>query len=481
MKTIVRGLVAAVCVAAALAARAQNVNPVGYWSGDGTTRDIVGHSNGLLLGDAGFAPAVVNQGFHFVGGDGRVFAPDVPAFATPTCVTVSCWVRVDAAPSAAQGFAIIATREDGFGDYTWQLGVDQDQFLTFNWSDGPDTGSISSRIPLGRFMLVQAVVNGATGFAHLDVDGAAGIYEHTTILPDAQLYAVGLPGIGIGNVPQAINPDQMPLDGVVDELKVYNVAKMPSTPVRDANGDGHQDLFWVDALSNNVAVWDLVNGAHTGGESYSQGPLKPWSLVSTLDLNGDSYPDEVWQNTQTGEVDYWVIRPGMINQTGVLAAGINPVWHVVTMVDLDGDGFPGIVWQNQATGDVVYWSFFESAVAGTTVMASGLDPAWRLAAVADVNGDGYPDLIWQNSKTGAVAYWLMQGTRHIGGGMIVSAMSPAWRLIGAADLMNNGNADLIWQNTSVNSVDWWQMQGVTHVGGGVISSGTASRWQPVAN
>ena len=66
---------------------------IGWWTGDGNARDIVGTNHGTLQGGASAdAPGVVGQGFRFDGTNTSVMIPDSPELHPPV-LTIECWVE----------------------------------------------------------------------------------------------------------------------------------------------------------------------------------------------------------------------------------------------------------------------------------------------------------------------------------------------------------------------------------------------------
>jgi hypothetical protein len=66
---------------------------IGWWPGDGSTRDLVGTNNGILQGGAiASAPGVVSSAFNLDGTNGFIQIPNAPEL-NPTNLTVECWVK----------------------------------------------------------------------------------------------------------------------------------------------------------------------------------------------------------------------------------------------------------------------------------------------------------------------------------------------------------------------------------------------------
>jgi hypothetical protein len=89
-----------------------------WWPGDGNANDIIGESNGTLVGGVTFARAEVGQGFSF-DGNGYVSFGTGPAIAGTGPLTVDAWIRT----TDDQGI-IIQQRDAGAfnGEYVLSVG-----------------------------------------------------------------------------------------------------------------------------------------------------------------------------------------------------------------------------------------------------------------------------------------------------------------------------------------------------------------------
>src|SRR5579864_1271222 len=80
-------------------------NMAGWWPGDGSTRDLGGGSNGVLIGGATFATGEVGQAFSFDGSSGFVQVPNDPAWNFGTAdFTIDTWVNFNSAPASPVAF-----------------------------------------------------------------------------------------------------------------------------------------------------------------------------------------------------------------------------------------------------------------------------------------------------------------------------------------------------------------------------------------
>ena len=459
-------------------ARAQGV-PVSYWPANGNATDVNGGNDGLLSGNVSYTTGVRGQAWQFGGTTGRVSVADAPNLQITSSLTISGWVKVTAFPTAAQGYGVILARIDDKGYAPYMLAVDSNGHLYFQIASATAYHFVYATIPRGRFIYVQALLDGDTGRMQLLVDGVLIRQDTTTVRPGGALSAANSPGLGIGNVPDAAAATQLPFDGVLDEMQVYNQEQDPVGAIRDANGDGQTDLWWYNTKTQGFTTW-LLDGTSilSTGALPSSSPL--WRPAAIVDLNGDGTPDILWQNVTNGAIVFWLMSGSRAYSSGYVSYGGDANQVLVTTADLNGDGHPDLILQDKATGTVTAWLLNGTQRIGTATLSTGVAASWNVVAAADLNGDGSPDLIWQNSITGGVVYWLMDGLVRTEGGFISSGNNLAWQIVGTADLQADGQPDLIWHNTQTGGVVYWTMNGITHVGGGYVSSGTNTDWVPIS-
>ncbi|MDE2126635.1 MAG: VCBS repeat-containing protein [Armatimonadetes bacterium] len=479
----IRGLAAALLLVVALSsasegARAQGA-PVSYWPANGNATDVTGGNDGLLSGSVSYTTGVRGEAWQFTGGNGRVSVADAPNLQITSSLTISGWVNVTAFPSAAQGYAVILARIDDTGYAPYLLAVDSNGHLYFQIASGTAYHYVYASIPRGRFIYVQALLDGDTGRMALLVDGVLLRSDTTTVRPGGALSAANNPGVGIGNVPDASAAAQLPFNGILDEMQIYNQEQDPVGAMRDANGDGEPDLWWFNTRTQGFSTW-LLDGTSilSTGTLPSSSPL--WRPAAIVDLNGDGTPDILWQNVTNGAIVFWLMSGSRKYSSGYVSYGGDANEVLVTTADLNGDGHPDLILQDKATGVVTAWLMNGTQRIGTATLSTGVDPSWNVVAAADLNGDGSPDLIWQNSTTGGVVYWLMDGLTRTQSGFISAGNNPAWQIVGTADLQADGQPDLIWHNTQNGAVVYWILNGLTHTGGGYISTGTDTDWVPIS-
>jgi len=243
------------------------------------------------------------------------------------------------------------------------------------------------------------------------------------------------------------------------------------TGVGDFDGDGRQDVVWMNTTSRQATVWYLggTGGVMFRGWNY----LAPtgqtgWQIVAAADFDGNGVPDLVWQNDTTGQVTVWYIGGAggaVLQGWNYLSQSSISGWHVVAAADFDGNGVPDLVWQNDSTRQVTVWYMGGAGGAvfqGWNYLSASGFPGWHVAAAADFNGDGVPDVVWQNDSTRQVLVWYMGGpggATYEGQAYLDQAGQAGWTVMGANNFSGDGVPDLVWENDTSDQVKVWYMGG----------------------
>jgi hypothetical protein len=231
----------------------------------------------------------------------------------------------------------------------------------------------------------------------------------------------------------------------------------------DFNGDGFDDIFWVDRTDGLLAEWDMAE-AQTTLPSPSGGGALPSFMYSISnkskafsgDLDGDGVSDIVFATTKTdpylGVQSWfvtWLMQPGSIvpSMTSTSSASIDAVQGIG---NFDGD--------SGHKADILFMSTTRAmsvALNGgakapiTNAGAPVIAPAdWVVQDVADFNADGKADILWYHPPTGTTAIWFMDGTALVLGPAVATVPpSTGWRIQGAGDIDHDGISDIIWEQT----------------------------------
>jgi len=264
----------------------------------------------------------------------------------------------------------------------------------------------------------------------------------------------------------------------------------------DFNGDGYQDLVWMNNSTQQVTVhyFDGTQGATDIGWNWLNEAGEPggWVLVGAADFDGNGVPDLVWEYMPTGQVTVnYYGGPGgatyqgwnWLNETGA------PGWTVVAVADMNNDGAPDLIWQNNTTNQVTvnYYGGTGGAVYQRwNWLNSGGEPAgWRVVGAADFDGNGTPDLVWQYAPTRQVSvnyYGGAGGATYQGWNWLNEAGVPGWTVVGASDFNGDGVPDLVWQNDATAQVTvnyYGGTGGATYIGWNWLASSGFPGWTAV--
>ena len=241
----------------------------------------------------------------------------------------------------------------------------------------------------------------------------------------------------------------------------------------DFNGDQNADLVWQNRDDGRLLFWYLNGSAHVFNEPAStpQVPDTNWHIVGNADANGDGHNDLYWQHQTTGALAVWYMRDTVLVSGDAMSPATVPDtnWKVRTVVDLDSDGHPDLIWQHRVSGEIAVWFMTGRVVRSGEALGPGrvADTNWTIVGAGDANGDGSPDLYWHHLGTGQLAIWFMRGVHMLGGELVSPASVPDtnWRVRGIADLDRNGSADLIWQNVATSELAVWLLNGLRLVDG----------------
>jgi hypothetical protein len=248
---------------------------VSWWPGDDDAHDIVGHNDGALAQGAGFSQGEVADGFTFDGVNGLVQAPTTGLPTGQADRTIELWARIDN-QVAGEAFFASYGNPGSFGQ-VYTLGTRSDGTL-FVSTWGPDVNG--PKLENGRWYHVAATNVGTSFKLYLDgVEVASGDMALDT--PAGSTFWMGREGPGsIG--------DFRRLDGMVDEVSVYNRALRPDEiqAIYQAGPDGKIKPYMA-VTGSTPAEGETVFAPPTSFTTHFSHPFDPATLdAGDLTVNG---------------------------------------------------------------------------------------------------------------------------------------------------------------------------------------------------
>ncbi len=293
---------------------------VSWWTANNTAADVYGLNNATLTGVT-YAAGEVGKAFSFDGADDWAALGDPSSLAFTASFTIEGWIKVNGLPTNYNFGSIMFRGDDrpGLDPYTLVVLPNGDLRFDINGYPTGDT-SVEAPIPMGQFVHVAATLDDATGAMTLYENGAVVAQTTTTVRPFGALDPTQEPGVGIGNS-NALDNYDVPFNGLIDELSVYNRALTPgevlgiykagssgkvispiavddpsvvdgsggaTTPVtftitRTGSLSGSLTVNWTTANDTAIAGTDYV--AASGTVTFAAGQATQTVQVTTLDSN----------------------------------------------------------------------------------------------------------------------------------------------------------------------------------------------------
>lgn len=242
-----------------LTAVAVPANLVSEWSAENNAVDVMGLNNATLYNGTTYAAGKVGQAFSFDGVNDRAQLTDADSLKFTASMTIEGWIRVNALPTTTN-FGTILFRGDSRGGLDpYSLVILPDGRMRFEVDGGQGAADLRAPVPLGQLIHVAATLDDATGSMKLYENGAVVAQLVTAIRPFRDLDPTQNPGIGIGNANSTYN---VPLNGLIDELSVYNRA-LAVGEVQGIYKAGSDGKVFSPISVNNPSVIEGATGTTT--------------------------------------------------------------------------------------------------------------------------------------------------------------------------------------------------------------------------
>jgi streptogramin lyase len=195
---------------------------VSWWTANNTAADAMGLNNATLY-NVTYTTGEVGKAFSFNGSNGWASLGDPSSLAFTPSFTIEGWIKVNGLPTNNNFGSIMFRGDDRGGLDPYSLDLLPDGQLRFEVCSGPGTADVYAPVPMGQFVHVAATLDDATGAMTLYENGAVVAQTTTTVRPFGALDPTQEPGVGIGNS-NALDNYNVPFNGLIDELSVYNRA-----------------------------------------------------------------------------------------------------------------------------------------------------------------------------------------------------------------------------------------------------------------
>lgn len=234
---------------------------VSWWTANSTAADAMGLNN-ATLSNVTYTTGEVGKTFNFNGLNGWAALGDPSSLAFTQSFSIEGWIKVNGLPTNYNFGSIMFRGDDRGGLDPYQLDITKNGDLQFGIDNASNQGiSIVAPIATGQWVHVAATLDDATGAMTLYENGTVVAQVTTTIRPFATLDPTQEPGVGIGNS-NALDNYDVPFNGLIDELSVYNRALTPGE-VLDIYKAGSSGKVISPIAVDNPSVVDGSGGTTT--------------------------------------------------------------------------------------------------------------------------------------------------------------------------------------------------------------------------
>lgn len=239
----------------------------------------------------------------------------------------------------------------------------------------------------------------------------------------------------------------------------------------DLDGDGQPDFVLRSTTTGLTYGWlmDGLTVSNFGQIGYALNGTR-YTVLTMADVDGDGDDDILWLDGNDKKVYAWRVAGTVLVGGGLLASSDGSTFAGAGDVDDDGDD--DLLFKNNTTGITSCWVMEDGAVSLNVPVSGGaaLPSQWQGRGMADVNGDGKEDLFWRNSTTGALFVWYMDGTNQVGGGQVGYNPGPSVDLVTIGDVDGDGDPDLLWKAPAGTQVFVWILDERSFVSGGLLTT-----------
>lgn len=161
-------------------------------------------------------------GYDFDGVRSGLLFGDLPEVRLTESLTISTWLYLRSYVNDGPGAQILFRGDDRCGHDPFFFVLHGDGTINFAVQNEHDKGRhISAEFPLNRWIHVVATFNSESGRMRLFLNGELTAMAITSLRPFAELERDWSPGFSIGNVQNNAGSHNQPLNGIVNDLRLY--------------------------------------------------------------------------------------------------------------------------------------------------------------------------------------------------------------------------------------------------------------------
>jgi len=226
---------------------------VSFWTLDesdienGVVKDIYGNNDGTIKGSPQIVGGKIEEALDFNGSSDYIVCAEDPSLDITDKISIEAWVKID----TIQDSYIVGKRDGGNQQYASYCNPDG-AFRFVTWGGDTSVDTAANVLVTGQWYHLVAVYDSATGTGEMYVNGVPSAADAT-----ASPITAAACGVHIGARGDGAGGSAYPLDGIIDEVKIYNRILSEDEVVQNYNAESN--LFAAVEPGNKLAVtWGRI-------------------------------------------------------------------------------------------------------------------------------------------------------------------------------------------------------------------------------
>jgi hypothetical protein len=241
--------------------------------------------------------------------------------------------------------------------------------------------------------------------------------------------------------------------------------------IGDFNGDGYADVVYTSA-NRDLWMWTNDQHGHFTSTSFGTYPAN-WQLVGAADIDGDGNDDLLWVDPSDCQFAYWLMKGS--TRVGARTVPVTCGYYPVGIGYYSPSGMVSILWSS-AANDLWVWDSHTGLFTSynlsnvlTQLGTGNVDPRYVWAFGGGWMGQGI-GVEWYNPAN-STGFGSLLSRTFVGTNQTAYQMTPAWAGGGWVDKPESGGYQLL---TGANGSGLYVLDKVRHMIGtsGVLVSGT---------